>query len=151
MAFMVAGCRSASPSLNIDFPIPTSLLLQPKSVGIRFNSAKMNHFVAIIKMSPPDRCSLCVGGHHGGGGGSGRDEGGAAMSCGRSAPRRRGGVLGKRRTISVWLPQHRDPPSCWSGDLQEVQQVSRPIFSRTVSPQMSQRRVVVVMMISCCL
>lgn len=49
------------------------------------------------------------------------------MSCGGSSPRRRRGVLGKRGTISVWLPQRRDPPSCWSGDLQEVQQV-RSLF-----------------------
>lgn len=84
--------------------------------------------LAVIKIGLPNRCSLCVSGHHGDCGGSVRDKGGAAMSCGCSAPRRRRGVLGKRRTISVWLPQCRDPPSCWSGNLQEVQQV-RSLFN----------------------
>lgn len=143
MAFRVAGCQSVSLALNIDLNILQSQFLCFFSLSqlgsdqlqcrIIQKNAWMNNILPIIKMGLSDRCSSCVGGHHRDGGGCGWDEGGAAMSCGGSAPRWRRIVLGKRRAVSVWLPQRLDSPSCWSGDLQEVQQV-RSLFGQGQCP-----------------
>lgn len=64
--------------------------------------------------------------HHGDGGGSGRTEGDAALSFGRRATERGGGVLGAGPTVALQLSQCCHQHEGRPGDLQEVLQVRGP-------------------------
>lgn len=60
----------------------------------------------------------------GDGGGRGRAQGQAAVSGGGGGSGRRGGLLGKRRSSRVELPERSDPRDREPGPVQEIVQVT---------------------------